>query len=173
MVNGLFMSTPVGTFTQLKFSLAEKLFHSSFLRHSRFRHQWIMRLFKEAANEGHLKALSMYGHLLFFRGVTPVDKGQGINYLLDAAKQGDAKAQYQIACIYESGYGHLLKSTENAVRWFVRAAEQNHPLACRRMAKACEKGELGLVVNMEQALFWSNKVKRFSEPATAAHLSFN
>ena len=154
------MSVHVGVMTRLKFLLAEKMFHSTVMRHSRLRHQWIMRLFKASAEGGHLKALSMYGHILYKKGFSPIDKGQGINYLLDAAKMGDQKAQYQIACIYEQGYGHLLKNSENAVRWYVRAAEQGHPVACRRLARACAYGELGLAVNPEQSQYWDQKISQ-------------
>ncbi|MAC47239.1 MAG: sel1 repeat family protein [Oceanospirillum sp.] len=157
--------------TRFKFYLAEKLFHSSVLKGSKLRHQWVMSMFKQAANEGHLKALSIYGHLLYFRGASPVDKGQGANYLLDAAKQGDAKAQYQIGCIYEQGYGHLQKNFENAVRWFVRAAEQGHPLACRKMITACENGDLGLAKNPEQVQYWQQKIHRTLKEASGINLT--
>ena len=167
------MSEQIGVMTRLKFLLAEKLFHSSVLRHSKLRHQWVMRLFKESANECHLKALSVYGHLLYFRGISPLDKGQGVNYLLDAAKKGDVKAQYQMGCIYEQGYGHLQKNYESAVRWFVRAAEQGHPLASRRMAKACSDGELGLAVNPEQAIYWEQKTRISLGKASGMSLSLN
>ncbi len=169
----LLMSEQIGVMTRLKFLLAEKLFHSSVLRHSRLRHQWVMRLFKASANEGHLKALSVYGHLLYFRGISPLDKGQGINYLLDAARQGDVKAQYQMGCIYEKGYGHLQRNSEQAVRWFVRAAEQGHPLACRRMAKACTEGELGLAINPDQSEYWERKTRHSLEKANGMNLSLN
>ncbi len=169
----LLMSEQIGVITRLKFLLAEKLFHSSVLRHSRLRHQWVMRLFKASANEGHLKALSVYGHLLYFRGISPLDKGRGVNYLLDAARQGDVKAQYQMGCIYEKGYGHLQRSSEQAVRWFVRAAEQGHPLACRRMAKACTEGELGLAINPDQSEYWERKTRHSLEKANGMNLSLN
>ncbi|WP_028304141.1 tetratricopeptide repeat protein [Oceanospirillum maris] len=167
------MSEKIGVMTRLKFLLAEKLFHSSMLRRSKLRHQWVMRLFRESADAGHLKALTIYGHLLYFRGISPLDKGQGAKYLLDAAKQGDVKAQYQMGCIYEDGYGHLLKSNEHAVRWFVRSAEQGHPLACRRMVKACSNGELGLAVNPDQCHYWEQKARRSLEHVNGLNLSLN
>lgn len=171
VTNGLIMSEQISVVTRLKFFLAEKMFHSPVLKGSRLRHRWVMAWFKQAASEGHLKAQSMYGHLLYFRGASPVDKGQGANYLLDAAKRGDVKAQYQIACIYEKGFGHLQKNYEKAVRWFVRAAEQGHPLACRKMASACEKGELGLAINPEQVQYWQQKVHRSLEHSSSMTLS--
>lgn len=170
MTNGCIMSEQTRVVTRLKFFLAEKLFHSSILKGSKLRHQWVMKLFKQSANEGHLKALSIYGHLLYFRGASPVDKGQGANYLLDAAKQGDVKAQYQMACIYEKGYGHIQKNFECAVRWFVRSAEQGHPLACRKLATACEKGELGLAKNPDQAEYWQKKIHRSLNAVPEIHL---
>lgn len=169
----LLMSAQIGVMTRLKFLLAEKMFHSSVLSGSRLIHQWTMWLFKESANAGHLKALSVYGHLLYFKGVTPLDKGKGVTYLLDAAKQGDVKAQYRMGHIYEQGYAHIQKNHENSVRWFVRAAEQGHLLACRRMAKACAEGELGLAINPDQSRYWEQKTYHCLEKASGMQLSLN
>ncbi|KPJ92877.1 MAG: hypothetical protein AMJ55_09085, partial [Gammaproteobacteria bacterium SG8_15] len=44
------------------------------------------------------------------------------------AKSGDADAQYNLGSVYETGFGVKADSDE-AVRWYKEAADQDHQLA--------------------------------------------
>lgn len=137
------------------FSIAFFLFRSPFLKSSRRKHQWIMRVFRFAADNGSRQALSVYGHLLHFRGEGQDNRIQGGIYLQRAADQGDVKAQYQIARIYESGFEHYFPpSNEKALNYYLQAASHGHTLAISRLVKVYQCGELGQMVNPAEAKRW-------------------
>ena len=46
----------------------------------------------------------------------------------NAAENGDARAQYSLAVMYNDGIG-IRKNPEEAMAWFRRAAANGHPLA--------------------------------------------
>jgi len=51
-----------------------------------------------------------------------------VQWYLELAKQGDAEAQYNLATVYDAGFGVPADSDE-AIRWFKEAADQDHGLA--------------------------------------------
>ena len=140
------------------FFIAYTLFRSSLQQKSLKKHNFVMKLFRFAADNGHKKALSVYGHLLHFRGDGAQNRIQGGIYLQQAAEKGDAKAQYQMGKIYESGFEHYFQPDEGkALGFFQLAAEQGHSLAVRRLIDTYTDGELGQVPDPEQVLKWQAK----------------
>lgn len=136
----------------LAYRLASWLFHSGFARKNEQRHNRVMKLFRYAADRQHLAALSTYGHLLLYRGTAFSDKEQGALYLQQAANKGDAKAQYQIGKLYD--YGELLGwevSGDRAIELYEQAAQQDHPLAIKRLIELYATPEHK---NAERAQFW-------------------
>lgn len=148
------MARSLGFFADLEYSLAAKLYSTRWLPRSYRKHQMTMRLFQRAADAGHLKALSTYGHLLFHRGLSEQDKAQGASYLLRAAQLGEPKSQYQAACIYEKGCHTYRRSDEKAVTWYARAGEGGHYLAAMRLAEAYAHGDLGLLQCESKSRHW-------------------
>ncbi|MBY4679026.1 tetratricopeptide repeat protein [Marinobacterium arenosum] len=137
------------------FWVAYALFRSSIGKRSRSKHNLVMRLFRYAADNGSTRALSVYGHLLHFRGDGVQNRIQGGIYLQRAAEQGDMKARYQMGRIYEQGFEHYFRADPaRALAFYRQAAEQGHPLALQRMVEACNKGELGLSVDEAAARQW-------------------
>lgn len=127
----------------LIFLLAQGLFHSAFARGSRRRHDWVMKLFRIAAESGHRRALSVYGHLLFFRGAGIDSRIQGAIHLQRAAELGDLKALYQLGRIHEAGFQPRFPvDPVQAEKAYRQAAEGGHPLAIKRMLDLCrEQGD--------------------------------
>lgn len=139
----------------LLFWIAYGLFRSAIGQRSRQKHTLVMRLFRYAADNGSTRALSVYGHLLHFRGDGVQNRIQGGIYLQRAAEQGDMKARYQMGRIYEQGFEHYFRADPGrALAFYRQAAEQGHPLALQRMVDACSKGELGLTVDAAAARQW-------------------
>ena len=68
------------------------------------------------------------------------------------AEQGDAKAQYNLAIMYDEGEGVALDDAE-AVRWYTKAAEQGHAKAQYNLALMYENGE-GVRHNVVAAHMW-------------------
>jgi len=71
------------------------------------------------------------------------------------AKEGNAKAQYNLALCYDYGDGIELNK-EEAFKWYKKAAEQGHVLAQYNLAICYEKGE-GVEANKEETFKWYKK----------------
>lgn len=145
-------------FATLVFKLANLIFHSPVGRRSKWRHEWVMRLFRYAADHHNQSAQSVYGHLLFFRGDGPASREQGGRYLEMAAKQGDVKAHYQLARIYELGaLQRFPRDAAQALSHYQVAAEQGHPLALKRLVEVYQQGELEQPVDQDKAAYWQQR----------------
>ncbi len=59
---------------------------------------------------------------------TDKDIAKGIEYTRRGAIHGDRDAQYNLATLYEEGKG-VSKSLEEASKWYIEAAKQEHELA--------------------------------------------
>lgn len=156
-------------FTRLEFRLAEQLFHTHWLLPRSPRTQRLtMRLFRRCAEAGHPDALAIYGHMLFHHSLSPHDRARGARYVLEAAQAGDIKSQYQAAQIHEHGCVQYPCREDYAVTWYARAAQSGHLLAAERLACAYRHGELGLVVDSEQAAYWQRLADRQPRAKLAA-----
>ncbi|SNY98628.1 tetratricopeptide repeat protein [Halomonas sp. hl-4] len=162
------MTQASSLFTRLEFRLAERLFQNRWLLPRSPRTQRLtLRLFKRCAEAGHPDALSVYGHMLFQRSLSPHDKARGARYVLEAAHAGDVKSQYQAAKIYEHGCVQYPRRDDYAVTWYARAAQSGHSLAAERLAHAYRVGELGLTADADQAAYWQSLVHQPSDPVAA------
>ena len=157
------MTQASSLFTRLEYRLGEQLFHTRWLPRSPRTQRLTMHLFERCADAGHPGALSLYGHMLFQRGVSPQDKARGARYVLEAAQAGNLKAQYQAGQILEHGCAQYPRREARAVTWYARAAEAGHPLAAVRLAKAYRLGELGLPVDSAQAAHWQALADRHAD----------
>ncbi len=145
-------------FAPIVFFIAYRLFRSSIKQGSLQKHIFVMKLFRFCADNGYARALSVYGHLLHFKGDGVQNRIQGGIYLQQAAEKGDAKAQYQMGRIFESGYEHYFQpDLEKALSFYLQAAEQGHQLAVKRVVDVFQQGELGQQVNVEKAEYWGLK----------------
>jgi len=134
--------------------LAFRLFRASAFKKSETKHKWVMKLFRYAADNGSTRALSVYGHLLHFRGEDENNRVQGAIYIERAAQQGDQKAAYQMAKIFEQGYQNFSQNNEKALSYYQQAAQSGHVLALKRLVDIYADGELGQSVSAEQADYW-------------------
>lgn len=137
--------------------IAFKLFHLPLLKRSRKKHNFVMKLFRFAADNGSTRALSVYGHLLFFRGDGLTNRIQGAIYLERAADKGDAKAAYQMAKIYEEGYQNYPVNHPRALELYRRSAEAGHILAIRRLITVYTEGELSQQRDEAEIRYWQDK----------------
>lgn len=158
-------------FTRLEYRLAQQLFHTRWLPHSPRTQRLTMHLFQRCADAGHPAALSLYGHMLIHRGVTPQDKARGARYVLEAAQGGDTRAQYQAGQIYEFGCAQYPQRDDHAVTWYARAGEAGHPLAAERLARAYREGELSLPVDPERTAHWQRLADRHAALAESLDMS--
>ena len=73
--------------------------------------------------------------------------------LLEAAQQGLAGAQYQLALSLDQGDQDFPQDAEKAAYWYQQAANQGHACAQYNLAVGYEQG-LGLVPDAELAVLW-------------------
>ena len=71
------------------------------------------------------------------------------------AEKGDANAQNELGVRYYSGQG-VKKNYNEALKWFTKAAAQEHPKAQYNLGVLCEKGE-GVIENDKEAVKWFTK----------------
>lgn len=138
----------------LEFSLADRFYKLACKPGLRLFKHLTRGLMHHAADLGHQRTLVVFGQRLLNGGITPRERMLGAEYLIRAAHQGNAEAQWQAGCIYEKGLAPFVASDPNAVTWYARAGDQGHPLACQRLAKAYQQGELGLTANSKKAKEW-------------------
>lgn len=137
------------------FWVAYGLFRAELGKGSLKKHGFVMRVFRFAADNDSRRALSVYGHLLHFRGEGVQNRIQGAIYLERAAQAGDAKAQYQMGRVYESGFEHYFQQNEmKALAFYQQAGQQGHPLAVRRLFDVYSEGQLGQLADDAQAQSW-------------------
>lgn len=94
-----------------------------------------------AAKKNHIPAF----HELYctFRdgtyGTYSVEKNmsKAVEFLEQAANQGDAKSQYDLVWLYYFGYGELESDSEQAAYWFSKITEQSGELAELAHAQIC------------------------------------
>lgn len=146
------------------FWMAYGLFRSSVMQKSKKTHNLVMKLFRYAADNGSDRALSVYGHLLHFRGDGVQNRIQGAIYLEQAAAKGDIKAAYQMGRVYEQGYEHYFSANpEKALEYYRQAAEKDHPLAIKRLVEIYQGGVKGIEADPTQHQYWLDRRAQQSE----------
>lgn len=113
---------------------------------------------------GHRAALVL---LLFLNSAEagPLEDGQAaliagdqitaLKFYLEAAKQGNAVAQFNVGVIYGKGGGVVPIDLEEASRWFSRAAQQGLPRAQSALGDMYFRG-LGVTRNVVTAYMWQS-----------------
>ncbi|HLR17178.1 MAG TPA: hypothetical protein VK099_04835 [Alcanivoracaceae bacterium] len=114
---------------RLGYWLARRLFGQRWAQQNARVWGWMQTQYARMAATGHREAQAFYGHLLYYKGQEPGAKFEGLRFLRLAAEQGDAKAAYQV------GMHYMKEGSAEAVPWFERAEELEHPMAEIQLAK--------------------------------------
>lgn len=85
------------------------------------------RMFAAGANQGHAKSQNMFGFLHIFRN-DAFEPESAFPWFQKAADQGDAVAQFNLACCYYWGVGTQIDDAL-AAKWLRRSAQQGFPPA--------------------------------------------
>ena len=83
------------------------------------------------------------------------DYATAIRELRPLAKQGDAKAQFNLGVVYERGQG-VPQDYAEAVKWYRKAAEQGHDYAQNNLGTMYKFG-LGVPQDYAKAVKWYRK----------------
>jgi len=126
-------------------------------------HEKTMRQLQRAADQGHPNALALFGALLRYRGATDFNKISGIRYLIESAQKGHADSQFFVAEAMSSSFwlpqymNELHEEQQSPVFWYIKAAQQEHPMAALRLAKVYHQGLHGTQIDDEKAEYWRAK----------------
>lgn len=94
----------------------------------------------------------------FSKGVAAYKRNDYVSALKEfqpLAEQGNAKAQYNLGLMYDSGEG-VPQSSAKALSWYRKAAAQGHPDAQFNLAVAYKNGD-GVPKDMASAVEWYRK----------------
>lgn len=89
-----------------------------------------------AAAQGNTSAQYLVGCILF---TVPGERDHAIPFLQDAAKGGNSDAQYFVAICYRDGEQGLPENIVESVRFFRKAASQDHALASNALTTLGER----------------------------------
>lgn len=77
---------------------------------------------------------------------------QAMNFYKEAAKQGSAKAEFNIGYLYDYGWG-VAENEQEALKWYLMAAAQGYADAEYNIGILYEKGE-GVTQDYQEAMKW-------------------
>jgi hypothetical protein len=84
-----------------------------------------------------------------------------IESVLEAAKQGSAAAQFELAVLYYSGEG-VQQNYRKSAKWFRKAAEQGDVRAQKSLAVMYGKGR-GVNQSHERAYIWASVATKYGD----------
>lgn len=82
---------------------------------------------------------------------------------ISLAKQGDARAQFNLALLYHAGL-YVRFNEQQAIFWYRQAAENGIREAQEYMAVGYREGWFGLPVNEKKANYWQDKLDQSAYP---------
>jgi TPR repeat protein len=83
--------------------------------------------------------------------------------LMPLAEKGIAEAQCIIGSLYQIGLG-VQVSWEEAVRWYLKAAEQGHALACNNLGCIYSVGGVGIAMDKVKARMFYERAAELGFP---------
>jgi TPR repeat protein/tRNA A-37 threonylcarbamoyl transferase component Bud32 len=99
----------------------------------------------------------------------PRDLAEAAKWYRKAAERGDAKSQWELSRLLESGEGGVGKDLAAAVGWTRKAADQGHAGAQNRLGNVYEDGEVG-PPNLTLAADWYRKAAEQGLPVAQNNL---
>lgn len=88
-----------------------------------------------------------------FLGTTPREIQKSVHNYKVLAENNDIEAQYYLGCMYFNGAGVAQSDTE-AVKWWLKAAEQKHPRSMNNIGSMYFNGQGGLENDSRAAFKW-------------------
>lgn len=109
--------------------------------------------FEKAAAQGHENALITLAWMYANGTGVDADERRARELYLAAARGGSAKAQYVVATMYRFAQYGTKKDIPEAVKWYLKAADQGMPTAQFALGKMLMEGK-GVVQDDAAALQW-------------------
>ena len=110
------------------------------------------KLFREAAELGHIKAHFSLGACYYNGDGVQQDKEEAVKWFRKAAELGDAESEYTLGMCYTDGVG-VLKDKMEAVKWYRKAAERGYAEAQFNLG-CCYRDGIGVTQDKIEAVKW-------------------
>ncbi len=114
---------------------------------------WLAR----AVDLGSSKAVKLYSMLKKSVDFTLKVYQESSEVLKRRARDGDAKAQYELGIRYESGAWDVEQDNAAALQWISKAAKNGNRVAMLTLADIYQHGDLGVDVDPGKARYWEDK----------------
>jgi len=125
-----------------------------------------IKWFSLAAEQNNAAGQYWLGYCLIFGGASEQNVEKGTTLLQKAAEQGHADAQFQLGIQYFNGNDFIAKDQAEAVKWFHKAAIQEH-LRSYRWLGECYAYGFGANKDKVKAIEWLQRAhKQHDEIAT-------
>ena len=87
------------------------------------------------------------------------------------AEKGDAQSQYSLGTVFNSGTLGVTKNYAEAVKWYLKAAEQNYPAAQNNLGWCYANGQ-GVTKDEAEAVKWYRKAAEQNDAEAQNNLGF-
>ncbi|KAG0284299.1 hypothetical protein BGZ96_011310 [Linnemannia gamsii] len=104
-------------------------------------HNW----FLQAAEQGYALAQYSVGFMCRYQEVFGMDKAMVEMYFRKAANQGVMEAQYEMGRLYQEGFDRIKQDPDEAMTWYLKAAEQDYAPAKVAIGSLHESGQCGRI----------------------------
>ena len=112
---------------------------------------WFLR----SAKQGHIKAECFVGlYYMYSYGNVEKDYIKASKWLAKSANKGYADSQYHLAVLHS-----IEKNEEESLKWFLKAAEQNHNLANKTLIQLLETGKWPAITT-KNSFEWLHKIAK-------------
>lgn len=114
-----------------------------------------LELIKYSADAGHAEACNLLADWYIWGSPDKevnieIDEERGLHYLIAAAEKGNADAQFSIGDLYYNGNCGLNANPEEAFKWYLKSAQQNHPTGLKRVGTRYIDGD-GVEKDLDKA----------------------
>ncbi len=127
-------------------------------------HDEAVRLYRRAAEQGHLEAQSSLAFMYGEGWLVPKDYAEALKWARLSAGRGYALAQFILGNMYKNGSG-VPKDYAAAARWYRKAADQGDAYAQNDLGAMYFNGD-GVELDFEQAHFWFTMAVRLFPPGS-------
>ncbi len=119
--------------------------------------------FQQAALQGHAGAQLGLGNMYAKGEGVDKDPVKAGSWIEKSAHQNYLPAMRALSYALESGNLGFSKDKQAAGIWFLKAANAGDTVSMRRLTMAYRNNDLGLELNLDQAIYWDNKINKLTD----------
>ena len=114
-----------------------------------------MKLFRQAAAQGSLDAMTSIGYMYALGQGTPKNNTKAVEWFRKAAQRNDINGQRNLGVMYQDGKG-IKRDYQAAAKWYRKAADKGDLVAQRKLGILYTRGH-GVPQDYKKAIQWYRK----------------